>query len=172
LLPSRGRRRTRGRSFPRAQSSAPRARAADVQGEMGRGDDDRHPAGDVIEDSAHFCSRSLSVSTNCSDQLARVQMPADPESIMKSVARPCPSRSTLPASSKMVSAIGNTPRREGQRLPAPSYILREPSSAPILKTRRVEGDCRQWLSRGTGEPVLPTKKSKSAPRSAWRTWST
>jgi hypothetical protein len=46
---------------------------------MRRGDNDRHPAGDVIEYSAHFCSRSLSVSTNCSDQLARVQMPVDPE---------------------------------------------------------------------------------------------
>ena len=55
-------------------------------------------------------SRSSSVSTNCSDQLARMQMPCEPASIMKSVQRFWPSRSRLPLSSKTVGATGNTPR--------------------------------------------------------------
>jgi hypothetical protein len=56
------------------------------------------------------CSRSSSVSTNCSDQLARMQMPVEPASIMKSVQRFWPSRSSVPSSWNTVGATGNTPR--------------------------------------------------------------
>jgi len=55
-------------------------------------------------------SRSASVSTNCSEKLARMQMPLEPASIMKSMQRRWPSRSSSPRSSKMVGATGKTPR--------------------------------------------------------------
>ena len=55
-------------------------------------------------------SRSSSVSTNCSDQLARMHMPCEPASIMKSVQRFWPSRSSSPFLSNTVGATGKTPR--------------------------------------------------------------
>ena len=42
------------------------------------------------------CSRSASVSTNCSEKLARMQRPFEPASIMKSMQRRCPVEIELP----------------------------------------------------------------------------
>jgi DNA-binding transcriptional LysR family regulator len=54
--------------------------------------------------------RSSSLSTNCSEKFASMQMPSEPASIMKSRQRRWPSRSSSPRSVKMVGATGNTPR--------------------------------------------------------------
>ena len=56
------------------------------------------------------CSRSSSDSTNCSEKLARMQMPCEPASIMKSMQRFWLSRSSSPDSVKVVGATGKTPR--------------------------------------------------------------
>src|SRR6185503_9440091 len=37
--------------------------------------------------------------------------------------------------------------------------------------KAVELELHQWLSRGTNGPLLPTRKSRSAPSCAWLTWS-
>ena len=55
-------------------------------------------------------SRSSSVSTNCSEKLARIQRPFEPASIIMSTARFWPSMSTSPEASKMVGTTGKTPR--------------------------------------------------------------
>src|SRR6185437_9476715 len=54
--------------------------------------------------------RSSSERANCSEKFARMHRPFEPASIMKSMQRFWPSRSSRPASSKMVGATGNTPR--------------------------------------------------------------
>jgi hypothetical protein len=57
--------------------------------------------------STHYITRSRSslVSTYCSDQLARMQMPSEPASIMKSMQRLWPPRSNSPLSSNTVDAM-------------------------------------------------------------------
>jgi hypothetical protein len=54
-------------------------------------------------------SRSSSDSTNCSEKLASMHRPVEPASIMKSTQRFWLSRSSSPASVKVVGTTGNTP---------------------------------------------------------------
>ena len=55
-------------------------------------------------------SRSSSVSTNCSEKLARMQRPCEPASIMKSMQRFWLVEVELAAFVKVVGATGKTPR--------------------------------------------------------------
>ena len=58
-------------------------------------------------------SRSSSLSTNCSEKLARMQRPFEPASIMKSRQRRWLSRSSSPSSRNVVGTTGNTPLNRG-----------------------------------------------------------
>ena len=53
--------------------------------------------------------RSSSDSRNCSEKLARMQMPSTPWSTMQSMTRFMPSRSRAPSSAKGVGATGQMP---------------------------------------------------------------
>ena len=54
-------------------------------------------------------SRSSSVKANCSEKLARMQMPSTPCETMQSKTRLIPSKSKVPSSLNGVGAIGKTP---------------------------------------------------------------
>src|SRR3954454_891352 len=58
-------------------------------------------------------SRSSSLSTNCSEKLARMHRPFEPASIMKSRQRRWLSRSSSPSSRSVVGTTGNTPLNRG-----------------------------------------------------------
>jgi len=72
--------------------------------------DHRPPAGDMCEHGAHH-RLALGIGQHeLFGELARMQNPCEPASIMKSIQRRWPSRSRLPRASKMVGATGKTPR--------------------------------------------------------------
>ena len=81
----------------------------DVGAKVRCGGDDWHSTIDVLEVKVSRISRSSSVKANCSEKLARMQMPSTPCAIMQSKTRLIPSRSKVPSSLKGVGAIWNTP---------------------------------------------------------------
>src|SRR6185295_16819417 len=79
-------------------------------------------------------SRSSSASTNCSEKLARMQMPCEPASIMKSMQRFWLARSSAPSSVKVVGATGKTPRygveEVGAMMKLPALVVHVDTDGP------------------------------------------